>query len=44
LFTRAATTIVLVDAGTQRPRRINETERAAWTPYLDEPVQFTKRG
>jgi acyl-CoA thioester hydrolase len=43
LYSRAATTIVLVDSATQRPRRINERERAAWTPYLDEPVQFTKR-
>jgi len=43
LFTRAATTIVLVDATTQRPRRINERERHAWTPYLDEPVVFAKR-
>ena len=41
LYSRAATTIVLVDAATQRPRRINDRERAAWTPYLDEPVQFT---
>ncbi|WP_223690329.1 acyl-CoA thioesterase [Leifsonia poae] len=44
LFSQAATTIVLVDAATQRPRRINERERSAWTPYLDDPVQFTKRG
>lgn len=43
LFTRAATTIVLVDATSQRPRRINERERDAWTPYLDEPVAFAKR-
>ena len=43
MFSRAATTIVLVDAASQRPRRINERERAAWTPYLDEPVTFTKR-
>jgi len=43
LFSRAATTIVLVDATTQRPRRINERERDAWTPYLDEPVAFAKR-
>ncbi|MDN4640227.1 thioesterase family protein [Agreia sp. PsM10] len=43
LFTRAATTIVLVDATTQRPRRINDVERAAWEPYLDAPVEFTKR-
>ena len=43
MFSRAATTIVLVDAASQRPRRINERERAAWTPYLDEPVAFAKR-
>ncbi|MDN4596392.1 acyl-CoA thioesterase [Leifsonia virtsii] len=44
LYSRAATTIVLVDATSQRPRRINERERAAWTPYLEEPVAFAKRG
>ncbi|WP_345764371.1 acyl-CoA thioesterase [Diaminobutyricibacter sp. McL0608] len=43
LYSRAATTIVLVDAATQRPRRINDHERAAWTPYLDDPVTFAKR-
>jgi acyl-CoA thioester hydrolase len=43
VFTKAATTIVLVDAVTQRPRRINEMERAAWEPYLDAPVAFSKR-
>lgn len=43
LFSRAATTIVLVDSGSQRPRRINDREREAWTPYLDEPVRFSKR-
>jgi len=44
LYSRAATTIVLVDAASERPRRINDRERAAWTPYLDDPVEFTKRG
>jgi acyl-CoA thioester hydrolase len=44
LYTRAATTIVLVDRESQRPRRINERERRAWGPYVDEPVVFTKRG
>jgi acyl-CoA thioester hydrolase len=43
LYSRAATTIVLVDATTQRPRRINEHERDAWTPYLEDPVAFAKR-
>ncbi|MET0725967.1 MAG: thioesterase family protein [Leifsonia sp.] len=44
VYARASTTIVLVDAATQRPRRISDHERSAWAPYLDEPVQFTKRG
>jgi acyl-CoA thioester hydrolase len=44
LFARAATTLVLVDAATERPRRISDLERAAWSPYLEEPVAFTKRG
>jgi acyl-CoA thioester hydrolase len=44
LFARAATTLVLVDAATERPRRISDLERAAWSPYLEEPVPFTKRG
>jgi acyl-CoA thioester hydrolase len=43
VFTKAATTIVLVDAATQRPRRINALEREAWEPYLDKPVSFSKR-
>ncbi|TFD55189.1 acyl-CoA thioesterase [Cryobacterium frigoriphilum] len=43
LFARASTTIVLVDAHSERPRRINDVERAAWTPYLDEPVVFARR-
>lgn len=43
LYTRATTTIVLVDAASQRPRRIRETERAAWDPYLGEPLAFRRR-
>lgn len=43
LYTRAATTIVLVDSTTERPRRISDAEREAWAPYLGEPVQFSKR-
>jgi acyl-CoA thioester hydrolase len=42
-FARANTTIVLVDAATERPRRINDTERAAWAPYLDDPIVFARR-
>ncbi|MFC5928478.1 acyl-CoA thioesterase [Cryobacterium melibiosiphilum] len=43
LFARANTTIVLVDAQSERPRRINDVERDAWTPYLDEPMVFARR-
>ncbi|MRG58633.1 acyl-CoA thioesterase [Agromyces sp. CFH 90414] len=43
LYTRAATTIVLVDAATGKPRRIGEHERAAWEPYLEAPVEFRHR-
>ena len=41
LTTRAASTLVLVDAATQKPRRISQEERAAWSPYLEDPVTFT---
>ncbi|GAA3868846.1 thioesterase family protein [Leifsonia kafniensis] len=43
LYARASTTIVLVDAETNHPRRINDVERSAWTPYLDETVVFARR-
>ena len=43
LFTRAATTLVMVDAATGRPRRIGDAERAAWSPYLEAPVGFARR-
>jgi acyl-CoA thioester hydrolase len=43
LHTRAASTLVLVDATTQRPRRISEAERAAWSPYVEEPLTFRRR-
>ncbi|AZZ48880.1 acyl-CoA thioesterase [Rathayibacter rathayi] len=43
LFTKAATTIVLVTARTGRPERIPEELREAWGPYVQEPVTFWKR-
>jgi acyl-CoA thioester hydrolase len=42
LYTRATTTLVLVDAETERPRRLTEDERAACLPYLEEPVAFSR--
>ena len=44
LFTKAATTLVMVTAATGRPERIPETLRELWAPYVEEPVSFTKRG
>jgi acyl-CoA thioester hydrolase len=43
VFARASTTIVLVDAMTERPRKINDIERTAWTPYLEAPLSFTRK-
>ena len=43
LYTRASTTIVLVDTATERPRRIDDREREAWEPYLGEPIEFRRR-
>ena len=38
LHTVARSTIVLIDPETQRPRRINDDERAVWQPFLGERV------
>lgn len=43
LFTKAATTLVQVDAASGRPRRITDDLRAVWEPYVEDPVKFTKR-
>lgn len=42
LYARAATVIVFIDAQSQRPRRLGDVERAAWQPYLGEPVAFRR--
>lgn len=43
LYTRAATTIVLLDTATERPRRITDAERAVWEPYLEPAIEFRRR-
>jgi acyl-CoA thioester hydrolase len=43
LFAKAATTIVLVDAASGRPRRMTDREREAWSSHVDPPVEFSKR-
>ena len=42
LVVRAESTMVFVDAATQRPRRISDAERAAWEPYFGEPISFKR--
>jgi acyl-CoA thioester hydrolase len=42
-FVKASTTLVLVDAATERPRRILPHERAAWEPYVEDPLTFRRR-
>lgn len=43
LFTRAATTLVMVQAATGTPQRISDELREVWAPYVEEPVKFTRR-
>lgn len=43
LTTRAASTLVLLDARTGTPRRITDAERAAWSPYVEAPLVFSAR-
>ena len=42
-YAKATTTIVVVDAATGSPRRITEAERAAWAPFVEEPLAFRRR-
>lgn len=43
LYARASTTVAMVDPTSMKPRRLHDHERAAWKPYLEEPVQFRAR-
>jgi acyl-CoA thioester hydrolase len=42
LVVRAESTMVFIDAKTQRPRRISDAERAAWEPYFGDPIAFKR--
>ncbi len=42
VYARASTVLVLVDSVTLAPRRISAQERAAWEPYLGEPITFRR--
>lgn len=43
LYTKASTSIVLVDTASGTPRRITDDERAAWTPFVEDPLTFRRR-
>jgi len=43
LYARAAATLVRVDGRSGQPVRLTPLERAAWAPYVDEPVVFRRR-
>ncbi|WP_040165332.1 acyl-CoA thioesterase [Microbacterium gorillae] len=43
LYARATSVIVMADAVTGRPVRLTDEQRAAWSPYLGEPVAYTHR-
>ncbi|CAN5573634.1 thioesterase family protein [soil metagenome] len=43
LYTRAATTLVMVSAESGHPARISSELRELWSPYVETPVTFTKR-
>jgi acyl-CoA thioester hydrolase len=42
LVVRAESTMVFVDAASGRPRRIADSERAAWEPYFEAPITFKR--
>ena len=44
LYARSTAVLVLVDAETGRPRRLTDEQRAAWTPLLDDPIVYARRG
>lgn len=43
VYARAETTLVLIDAQTQAPRRATADERAVWEVYQEEPVRMRRR-
>ncbi len=43
VFVQATTTIVVLDAGSGRPRRLTEEERRVWAPLVGPPVTWRRR-
>ncbi len=44
VFVQAATTVVMLDAASGRPRRLTDAERAVWEPYVGPAVTWRRRG
>ena len=42
LYAKAATTLVMVATATGKPRRIDDAQRAAWEPYVEAPIEFSR--
>ncbi|WOF24561.1 acyl-CoA thioesterase [Microbacterium betulae] len=43
VYARADAVVVLVDVSSGRPVRLAPEMRAAWEPYVEEPVAFSRR-
>ncbi|MDQ1128753.1 thioesterase family protein [Microbacterium sp. SORGH_AS_0888] len=43
LYARSSAVIVFVDAASGRPVRLTPEMRAAWEPYLGEPIRYSRR-
>lgn len=43
LYARAATTVVMMNAASGRPRRLTDQERDAWEPFVEAPIEFRRR-
>ena len=43
IYARATTVVVKADATSGRPLRLSSEERAAWTPYLGDPIRYAHR-
>jgi acyl-CoA thioester hydrolase len=43
LYARSSAIVVMVDADSGRPRRLSDQQRAAWQPYVGEPIAYARR-
>ncbi len=43
LYARASATLVLASIATGKPVRLTPEIRAAWTPFVGEPIRYTRR-